>query len=102
MLPSFNESVADRESFDWTAQYLSRKEWPEFRIRLNGTVIYTGEIFERVHRFSEWELPLPRHLLKAENTVTYEFESPVPVKLELPDGSVTAYPAGKHSATYTV
>ena len=34
------------------------------------------------------------------NTVTYEFESPVPVKLELPDGSVTAYPAGKHSILY--
>ena len=75
LLPSFNESVADRESFDWTAQYLSRKEWPEFRIRLNGTVIYTGEIFERVHRCSEWELPLPKHLLKAENTVTYELIS---------------------------
>ena len=34
------------------------------------------------------------------NTVTYEFESPVPITLELPDGSITAYPAGKHSILY--
>ena len=75
LLPSFNETVQDRTHMDWTAQYLSRKEWPEFRVRLNGTVIFTGEIFERSHRHSEWEIDLPRRLLKAQNKISYELIS---------------------------
>ena len=75
LLPAFTESVADDTHMDWTAQYLSRKEWPEFRVRLNGQVIYTGEIFERCHRFSEWELDLPQKLLKDKNTISYELIS---------------------------
>ncbi len=75
LLPAFTESVADDTNMDWTAQYLSRKEWPEFRVRLNGQVIYTGEIFERCHRFSEWELDLPQGLLKEDNIISYELIS---------------------------
>ena len=75
LLPAFNESTANKEQFDWVAQFLSRKEWPEFRVRLNGTVIYTGEIFERSHRYSEWEIDLPTALLKEQNTLSYELIS---------------------------
>ncbi len=75
LLPAFTESVADDTHMDWTAQYLSRKEWPEFRVRLNGQVIYTGEIFERCHRFSEWEIDLPKKLLRDDNIVSYELIS---------------------------
>jgi len=85
LLPSFTEATADLTHMDWTAQYLSRKEWPEFRVRLNGKVIYTGEIFERCHRFSEWELKLPSELLKEENTVSYElisdYHEPLPYNI---------------------
>lgn len=75
LLPSFNESVADKTHMDWTAQNLSRREWPEFRVRLNGKVIFSGEVFERSHRHSEWEIPLPKHLLKENNKVSYELIS---------------------------
>ncbi len=75
LLPSFNETAADKTHMDWTAQYLSRKEWPEFRVRLNGEVIYKGEVFERCHRFSEWEIRLPAKLLRENNTVSYELIS---------------------------
>ncbi|MBO5269961.1 MAG: hypothetical protein J6B77_04190 [Clostridia bacterium] len=75
LLPAFTESTADREHLDWVAQFLSRKEWPEFRVRLNGTVIHTGEIFERCHRYSEWELALPEKLLREENVISYELIS---------------------------
>lgn len=75
LLPAFTETAAEKTHMDWTAQYLSRKEWPEFRVRLNGKVIYTGEIFERCHRFSEWELKLPAKLLRENNTVSYELIS---------------------------
>ena len=75
LLPSFNESTQDRTHMDWTAQYLSRKELPEFRVRLNGKIIYSGEIFERCHRHSEWEIELPARLLCEENTLSYELIS---------------------------
>ena len=75
LLPSFNESVQDRTHLDWTAQYLSRKELPEFRVRLNGTIIFSGEVFERCHRHSEWEIDLPRKYLREKNTLSYELIS---------------------------
>lgn len=75
LLSSFNETTADRTHLDWTAQNLSRKEWPEFRVRLNGKVIFTGEVFERSHRHSEWELALPKKLLKENNVISYELIS---------------------------
>lgn len=75
LLTAFSESVADCEKMDWVGQYISRKEWPEFRVRLNGKVVFTGEIFERCHRGSEWSLDLPTDLLGVQNTVSYELIS---------------------------
>ena len=75
LLPAFTESVADKEGLDWVGQYLSRKEWPEFRVRLNGKAVFTGEIFERSHRGSEWSIDLPAELLCHENRITYELIS---------------------------
>ncbi|MBQ8742928.1 MAG: hypothetical protein IJZ03_06125 [Clostridia bacterium] len=75
LLPTFNESISGKEGFVWLGQYLSRKERPEFRVKVNGKTIYTGEIFERSHRHSEWELEIPASLIKEENTVSYELIS---------------------------
>ncbi len=85
LLPSFNESVSDKNHLDWAAQYISRKEWPEFRVRLNGKVIFTGEVFERSHRHSEWEISLPSKYLQKDNLLTYElisdYHEPLPYTL---------------------
>lgn len=99
LLPPFDESVPDKERFAWSAQYLSRKEWPEFRIRLNGKKVFEGEIFERSHRHSEWSIDLPARLLKAENTISYElisdYHEPTPYTIyeagliEQPDASLS-------------
>ncbi len=82
LLPDFTMPVSGRDYFDWTAQYLSRKEWPEFRIKLNGTVIFDGEVFERCHINSEWEVALPRELLKEENkleiALASDYHDPLP------------------------
>jgi len=82
LLPSFNESVQDCTHMDWTAQYLSRKELPEFKVTLNGKQIYRGEIFERCHRHSEWEIALPSNLLAEHNTLSYalisDYHDPLP------------------------
>ncbi len=75
LLPCFAQSVQDKPDFDWSAQYLSRKEWPEFRVRLNGRVVFSGEVFERVHRRAEWEIPLPAAHIRAENTLSLELIS---------------------------
>lgn len=56
--------------FNWKGQHFSRKEWPEFRISLNGTPVFEGEIFERCHRSSDWEIPLPsENIADGENTL---------------------------------
>ena len=75
LLPSFNESVQDCTHMDWSAQYLSRKELPEFKVTLNGKQIYRGEIFERCHRHSEWAISLPSSTLAAHNVLSYELIS---------------------------
>ena len=67
LLPDFSVPVPDKQQFDWTAQYLSRKEWPRFHVELNGAVVFEGEVFERCHTNSEWELPLPAGALLADN-----------------------------------
>lgn len=75
LLSPFGEPVSDKEKFDWTGQFLSCKEWPVFRVRLNGKTVYNGPVFERSHRHAEWEIALPAHLLQGENTIRYELLS---------------------------
>lgn len=67
LLPSFAPSVVGKEKFEWTAQFLSRKEWPEFEVKLNGQTIFCDEVFERCHTCSEWEIDLPKEYLKENN-----------------------------------
>ena len=105
LLPAFTESTADCQKLDWVGQYISRKEWPEFRVRLNGKVIYTGEIFERCHRGSEWSIDLPTALLREQNTVTYEliseYHEPLPYTvyevgvIEQPDATLSLIAVSK-------
>lgn len=62
-------------AFNWKGQHFSRKEWPEFRIMLNGAPVFEGEIFERCHRSSDWEIPLPSEAVSQENTLTLSLTS---------------------------
>lgn len=82
LLPDFGESAPNKIEFDWCAMHLSRKEWPEFEVRLNGEVVYSGEVFERSHCASEWEITLPEKLLKAKNEISYrlisDYHDPLP------------------------
>lgn len=75
LLPDFSLSVPNKDHYHWSGQYLSKKEWPAFRVWLNGKILYEGEIFERSHVKSEWELDLPFALLEEENQLTYELIS---------------------------
>lgn len=75
LLPDFTVSVPGKNHFDWSAQNLSHKEWPKFRILLNDERIYEGEIFERCHRNSDWEVDIPNHLIKTKNKLYIELIS---------------------------
>ncbi|NJP39887.1 hypothetical protein HCH52_02305 [Oscillospiraceae bacterium HV4-5-C5C] len=63
LLSDFVDATPDKQAFDWLGVNLSRKEWPEFSVSLNGTEIFKGEVFERCHRHSEWEIELPTDTL---------------------------------------
>lgn len=75
LIAPFSDSVIDKPKFEWSGQNLSHKERPVMCVKLNGSTVFTGEVFERAHRRSEWEIELPTHLLKEHNTVTYELLS---------------------------
>ena len=64
ILQDFSTNAPNRPQFNWLGQNLSCKECPEFEVSLNDSVFYSGEIFERSHRYSESELPIPNDLLK--------------------------------------
>ncbi len=99
LLPSFAPSVVGKEKFEWTAQFLSRKEWPEFEVKLNGQTIFCDEVFERCHTCSEWEIDLPKEYLKENNKLEIKlissYHDPLPycIKelgvIEQPDAMVS-------------
>lgn len=76
LLPDFAPNAGERPQFNWLGQNLSRKEWPQFCITLNDTVLHNGELFERCHRCSETELVIPRDCIRdGENTLTFTLTS---------------------------
>lgn len=99
VLPDFSMPVSDKTYYDWTGLNLSRKEWPEFRLTLNGTVFFEGELFERCHRHSEWSVDLPRELLRGENELSValvsDYHDALPYTLH--ELATVATPAGKFS-----
>lgn len=69
-LGQFCPYTEEQDSANWMGQNLSHIEWIGLRVELNGKTVFDGEIFERCHRFSEAELPLPADaLLLGENTL---------------------------------
>ncbi len=86
LLPEFDAPASDEAQFDWLGMNISRKEWPEFAVTLNGEEVFRGEIFERCHRCSEWEIDLPARLLGERNdlkiALVSDYHDPLPYKIE--------------------
>ncbi len=73
IIPPFVPHTADRHHFNWMGQNLSKIEWTNLKIKLNGNEIFNGEIFERCHRMSEKEIRIPKNVIKnGDNTLTFE------------------------------
>lgn len=114
LLPDFMTPVPDKEKFDWSAQYLSRREWPEFRVLLGGQEVFRGEVFERCHVDSEWAVDLPQELLTGDCRLTIElisdYHDPLPYVvrevglIEQPGGELALISAAqtgvKHGKAY--
>lgn len=64
LFSDFNISNDSKPEFNWFGVNLSKKETPSFIVELNGKVIHNGEIFERCHRYSEWEFSIPQGVAK--------------------------------------
>ena len=70
MIHDFIPFIQDKSEFNWLGVNLSKVELPCFNIKLNGIVIHDGEIFERCHRYSEWEFEIPDGVaIKGQNTL---------------------------------
>lgn len=97
LLPDFAASVPDVQKFDWTAQYISRKEWPCFQVVLNGATVFEGEVFERCHVNSEWEVPLPADSVRERNELSVRLVSRglAPLPYTLHEAALLEEPAGR-------
>lgn len=77
LVSDFNISNDSKPEFNWFGVNLSKKESPGFKVELNGEIIYDGEIFERCHRYSEWEFSIPEGVAKiGKNTLKITHTSP--------------------------
>lgn len=87
ILPQFTVSNPFNESLNWMGENLSRKDWSNMEVSLNGKPFFTGELFQRCHRYSENEISIPAGLLqKGKNTLEIknidDYFSPIPYKLK--------------------
>lgn len=72
LLGQFLPHTEDRATVNWVGQNLSHIEWIGLKVEINQKTIFDGEIFERCHRFSEAEIPVPAGIIRpGENTITF-------------------------------
>lgn len=86
ILPEFEPSAPDRSDRLWMGCNLSRKEWPEFELSVNGTAFYKGELFERCHVYSECEKNIPNGLIRDGNNLLEiklisDYPNPLPYRI---------------------
>ncbi|MGL6173990.1 MAG: hypothetical protein ACRC1P_05220 [Cellulosilyticaceae bacterium] len=87
LLPQFTVSNPYHEYLNWLGENLSRKEWTDLEIKINGQVCFDGEVFQRTHRWSEKEIQLLGEVLQlGENEISISNKSnyfaPYPYKLK--------------------
>lgn len=79
VLPDFQPPYLAHDKGSWIGHNISRKEWPEFEIKLNGKIIFDGELFERCHKYSECTCTIPENSLHVgENIIEIKLTSSYP------------------------
>ena len=84
ILPSFDPILALNEKIYWVGVNLSKKEWPKFKIAINGKEVCNKEFFERCHRYTQYEYNLPVGSFKeGENTISFTLDPDFPVPFQM-------------------
>ena len=79
LIRPFNTPVPLRPRGNWLGENLSRKEWPEFRIRINGHTVFRGPVFCPIVRDPDLEFPLPgKRLKKGINRIEVSLQADYP------------------------
>ena len=63
-LPPFAPVQTNDLSRNWLGENLSRTEWPEFRLSLNGKEFFQGPIYQPVYAWPSAEVDIPNGLLR--------------------------------------
>ncbi len=87
LLPDFDRCSIGIEHTAWLGQNLMKREWPRFKIEVNGKECFDGESFLKIHRFTPIEIELEDNLFRnGENSIsiTYfgDYINPVPVLID--------------------
>ena len=79
-------SSARNREISWLGMNLAKKEWPIFRMEINGKVFFEDETFLRIHRYSPVEIQIPDDYIEDNNTIkiTYlsDYHDTVPVAIK--------------------
>ncbi|HEY0827002.1 MAG TPA: hypothetical protein VGE40_02820 [Bacilli bacterium] len=100
LLPPFYPANPYHTDMNWLGYNLSKKEWPEFHIEVNGGIACSGEQFQRIYRWPVNEIELPPDLLKTGDNelkikLTSSYREALPYKLKslemliVPEDSIT-------------
>ena len=75
-LPPFAPSRSYAPYRNWLGENLSQKEWPRFRLTLNGTEFFHGKLFQPEYSWPASEVDVPAGLVRAgENDLTIQLVS---------------------------
>ncbi len=104
LLPEFDRQVLRMPEYAWLGVNLSKREWPRFRLALNGSVFFEDEVFLKIHRYSPVEIDIPDGLMeqgenRLEITYTSDYHDTVPVAIK--EISILEKPAEAFSVLYS-
>lgn len=87
MLPPFEPANLGFAEFAWLGQNLSKREWPQFNISINGCTVFKDEVFLIDHPFPPVEIELPERCFQTgdnELAITYisDYLNTIPVYID--------------------
>jgi hypothetical protein len=75
-LPPFAPSQAHAPFRNWLGESLSEKEWPKFKLTLNGKEFFLGKLYQPVYSWPAAEVDVPLDVLQSgENELTLQLVS---------------------------
>ena len=79
VIPRFDVAVPCKQDryreHNWLGMNLTKKEWPVFRMEINGKVFFEDETFLRIHRYSPVEIQIPDGYIQDNNVIKIKYLS---------------------------